>query len=153
MTNSTNPFASNGAAPSQGGTFIIPNMDHIEERGLYAPPGIYPATVIGFKIMTSKQGNEMLEFSLKINTPNGDIKKLHFCPTSANALWKLKRIARALDLKQGAIDASIVTGKKCNVVLIDEGEFKGKKDCAIEGLDPPTNTAGLTTTGNDEVPF
>lgn len=154
MTNPVNPFASNGAAPNPGGaSFVIPNMDHIEDKATYTPPGLYPATVTGFRIMQSQAGNQMLEFTLSVHTQNGDLKKRFFCPTSSNALWKLKKIARALSLAQGSIDANLVIGRKCTANIIDDGEYQGNPDCSIEMITPPSNVAGLTTTGDDQVPF
>jgi hypothetical protein len=154
MTNPVNPFASNGAAPNPGGgTFVMPNLDHIQDTSFYAPPGEHPATLTGFCQRMSQSNSQGLDFEFKVHTQNGDVKKNLWCPLSANAQWKLKKIAIALKIPPGAIEAKMLIGRKCTAIIVPDGDYNGKPDSRIDIITLPSNVAGLTTTGDDQVPF
>lgn len=156
-----NAFNGTGASPG-GSTITIPDFSGVEVKVFHAPPGPYPAKVIGFvEAVSQSSGNPMLVFEFEVSVGGGKtLRRKFYCPLTSNSLWKLKQTCDALGIEPGAIAVDKVIGLTCMVNLIDGDDYNGSPTSDIESCDqlseatPKIDTTGPAfPVGGDDIAF
>ncbi len=153
MSNSEVVNAFSGTDASPGGSKIkIPNYSDAKIPVHHAPPGSYPAVVVGFKEAVSAAGNDMFVLNIEVDVGGNKAltRKMHcvvMVPSTASSLGKIARTFLALGVPSDVeVDVSVIVGKKCTANISNGKEYLGKPTSDIDSLDPPGQATGAIAT-------
>ena len=132
MNDETNPFGGGG---DSAGTITMPVPE--EDNGkFYLSPDDYVGELTGIDDKPSKAGNNMLTFSFAIPRNGESVDLKYYCPVTGGGAWKLAPCMEALKIPPGELEVSKVIGRKVILAIIDDGEYNGRKKCAITSVKP-----------------